>query len=169
MINKGEDATVILERFFEDPEKWNRLPESTRLNMAIASMKAMQYSKADEILQTLPDNKDTHKPKLYAAAQNGRYQDVMEEINQDSPLNEVLVLLAAKNNNLAWELSRHLGDSAVECYVKAIAANRLDKYLEAEAFLEQAFELDPSLIDIAKVDGDIIDLLDETDTSSINE
>ena len=94
---------------------------------------------------------------------------MLEEINQDSPLNEVLILLAAKNNNLAWELSRHLGESAVEYYVRAIAANRLDKYIEAESFLEKAFELDPSLIDIAKVDGDIIDLLDETDTSNINE
>lgn len=169
MINKGEDATTVLERFFEDPEKWSRLPESTRLNMAIANMQAMQFEKAEEILETLPDNEYTHKAKMYSAAQNGRYQEVLEEINQDSPLNEVLILLAAKNNNLAWELSRHLGESAVEYYVRAIAANRLDKYIEAESFLEKAFELDPSLIDIAKVDGDIIDLLDETDTSNINE
>lgn len=169
MINKGEDATVILERFFENPEKWDRLPESTRLNMGIACMKAMQFSKADEILQTLPENALTHKPKMYAAAQNGRWEEVLEEINMDSPLNEVLVLLQAKNNNLAWELSRHLGESAVEYYVRAIAANRLDKYMEAEAFLEKAFELDPSLYDVAKVDGDVIDLLDATDTSNLNE
>lgn len=169
MINKGEDATVILDRFFKDPAKWDRLPESTRLNMGIASMKAMQFSQADDILATLPDNKDTHKAKIYAAAQNGRYQDVKNEINQDSPLNEVLVLLAAKDNNLAWEMSKNLGDSAVECYVKAIAANRLDKYMEAMAFLEQAFELDPSLREIAKVDGDVIDLLDETDSNKTNE
>ncbi len=169
LINRGEDATAAFEAFYKTPEKWNRLPESTRLNMGIASMNAMRFAQADSILSTLPDTPDTHKAKIYAAAQNGRFQDVIEEINEDSPLNEVLVLLAAKNNTFAWEKARHLGDSAVELYVKAIASNRLDKYMEANAYLEQAFELDSSLREIAKVDGDVIDLLDETDRTKTNE
>lgn len=169
MINRGEDATPILQPFFEDQSKWNRLPESTRLDMAIANMNAMQYSQADEILQTLYDNNDTHKAKIYAAAQNGRYHDVIQEINEDSPLNEVLLLLATKNNAMAYEKSQKLGNSAVELYVKAIATNRLNNYEDATALLNQALELDPSLREIAKVDGDVIDLLEDNDRNNTNE
>lgn len=165
MINRGEDASELLEPFFTDPKRWTRLPESTRLNMGIANMEAMHYSRADSILSTLPDTPETHKAKIYAAAQNGRYMDVLEEINADSPLNEVLVLLASKNNNHAWEKAQKLGDSAVEQYVKAVAANRLDKYMEATVYLENAFALDPSLREVAKIDGDVIDLLEDNDTT----
>ncbi len=169
MLNRGEDPTPILEDFFVDPKKWNRLPESMRLNMGIASMAAMRYSQADSILSTLDDTPQTHKAKIYSAAQNGRYLDVVEEISEDSPLNEVLVLLAAKNNNFAWEKAKKLGDSAIEQYVKAIAANRLDKYLEAGVYLNNAIALDPSLREIAKIDGDVVDLLEETDITNSDE
>ena len=169
MINKGENAVPVLEPFFEDQSKWNRLPEATRLDMAIAYMKEMQYAKADEILETLYDNNETHKAKIYAAAQNGRYQDVIQEINEDSPLNEVLLLLATKNNHEAYEKSKGLGNSAVEMYVKAVAANRLNNYEEATVLLNKAFELDPSLRETAKVDGDVLDLLEDNDTNNTDE
>lgn len=169
MINKGEDAVPVLQPFFEDQSKWNRLPEATRLDMAIACMKNMQYAEADEILETLYDNKDTHKAKIYAAAQNGRYQDVIQEINEDSPLNEVLLLLATKNNNEAYVKSKNLGNSAIEYYVKAVAANRLNNYEEATVLLNKAFDLDPSLKETAKVDGDVLDLLEDNESNKTNE
>ena len=48
-----------------------------------------------------------------------------------------------------------------EYYIKAIAANRLEKIGDAIMSIEQALELDPSLLEVAKVDGDIIDLRPE--------
>ena len=53
--------------------------------------------------------------------------------------------------------------------MKAVAANRLDKYIEAMVFLDNALALDPSLREIAKIDGDVVDLLDETGTTDTND
>jgi len=57
-----------------------------------------------------------------------------------------------------------LGDTAVEEYLKAVAANRLDMILPAIQHIERALELDPSLRDIAKIDGDTLDLLTDDDS-----
>lgn len=163
MLKRDESPYEVLLPFFKDPAKVSKLPLSTRVNMGIASMKDMNFSLADSVLRTVPDTPETHKAKIYAAAQNGRFNEVIEEINNDSPLNEVLLLLATKTNSLAWQKAKLLGDSPVEEYVKAVAANRLDNYLEAIVHLENALKLDPSLIEIAKIDGDVIDLLEDTD------
>ena len=169
MLERNEDPTAILEPFFANPDRWDRLPVSTRLNMGIASMGNMRFAHADSILSTIPDTPETHKAKIYCAAQNGRFYDVIEEINNDSPLNEEILLLAIKDNKRAWEKAQRLGDTAVEEYIKAVAANRLDKYLEATAHLEQALRLDPNLREVAKIDGDIVDLLDEQDLNDNND
>ncbi len=163
MLKRGENPKQILKPFFDDPKKWDKLPQSTRYNMGVACMDSMNYSLADSILSTVDDTEKTHKALIYCKALNGHYQDVMQEICEDSPLNEVLLLLAVKDNNNAAARARKLGNSAVEEYVKAIAANRLDDYLTAINHLENAFRLDPSLKEVAKVDGDVIDLLDEED------
>lgn len=78
-----------------------------------------------------------------------------------SSLNEVLMLLALKMNDEAWDKAEKLGESAKEEYIKAIAANRVDKVMPALSHLRKAIELDPSLLDIAKIDGDVLDLLQE--------
>ena len=76
--------------------------------------------------------------------------------------NEVLLLLCMKDNEKAWELSKQLtGGTAKEFYVKAVAANRTDRVGEAMIYMEQAFALDPDLEEIAKNDGDLLDLLPE--------
>ncbi|MDE6300319.1 MAG: carboxypeptidase-like regulatory domain-containing protein, partial [Muribaculaceae bacterium] len=61
MLDRGENPSEILEPFFVNPEKWERLPVSTRLNMGEASMMNMQFSRADSILSTIPDTPQTHK------------------------------------------------------------------------------------------------------------
>ena len=72
------------------------------------------------------------------------------------------MLLAMKKNKEAWEKASQLNTgSAREYYVKAIAANRMEKVGEALTYIEKALELDPSLLETARVDGDIIDLLPE--------
>lgn len=166
MLSRNENPTEILAPFFTDPKKWNKLPVSTRLNMGEACMMSQEFARADSILNTIPDTPETHKAIIYAAAQNGRFTDVIQEINEDSPLNEVILLLTIKENNRAYEKSQDLGNTAVEEYIKAVCANRLDKVNEAMAHLDEALRLDPSLLEVAKIDGDLIDLLDEQELNT---
>lgn len=160
MLRRGENPIEVLEPFFADPKKWYKLPTATRYNMGVAAMGANRYTLADSLLSDLPDNPQTHKAKIYNTALQGNYKEVISEISADSPLNEVLLLLAMKENQGAAFSAQSLGNSAVEEYVKAIAANRLDDYETATTHLNNALRLDPSLIEIAKVDGDVLDLLD---------
>ena len=82
-------------------------------------------------------------------------------MSEDSPINEVLLLLALKDNEQAWESAKKLGDSAIEQYIKATAANRVDEYSIALVYLENALHLNPSLRDVARVDGDMTELLED--------
>ncbi|MDE6403520.1 MAG: hypothetical protein K2K86_06905, partial [Muribaculaceae bacterium] len=169
MLERNENPIEILNPFFVDVKKWKKYPVSTRLNMGTACLNNMEFARADSIISTLPDTDDTHKAIIYAAAQNGRFNDVIQEIEEDSPMNEVLLLLAIKENKRAWDKAQKLGGSAVEQYIKAIAANRVDKSIEAYSYLENALKLDPSLLEVAKIDGDVLDLLDEQNLNETNE
>lgn len=132
-------------------------------------MAGNHFSYADSLLYTVPDEPRFHKAKIYCAALNGRYSSVLQEIAQDSPLNETLMLLKLNDNNRAFEKASALGNSAEEEYAKAIAANRLANagpenaylYVEAGTHLANAIHLKPELLDIARIDGDVRDLLDE--------
>lgn len=90
----------------------------------------------------------------------------MQEISEDSPLNEVLLLLAIKDNDTAWEKAQKLDESAIEEYVKAVAANRVDNYVYATVHLKNALRLDPSLRDVARVDGDLTDIIEDIDSEN---
>ena len=172
MLKRGQNPIEVLQPFFSEPKRWYKLPLATRYNMGVAAMGAGRYTLADSILSELPDSPQTHKAKIYNTALKGNYREVISEISADSPLDEVLLLLAMKDNHGAAFSAKSLGNSAVEEYVKAIAANRLDDYVEATTHLNNALKLDPSLIEIAKIDGDVIDLLDDgqndDDTSASN-
>ncbi len=166
-LEKSDEA--VLEPFFADWNKVKKLPEEARYNMGVASMAGNHFSYADSLLYELPDTPEFHKAKIYSAALNGRYTTVLQEIAQESPFNEVLLLLALQDNNRAWEKAQGLGESAEEEYVKAIAANRMANtdlsyaylFVEASTHLANAIHQKPELIDIARIDGDICDLLDD--------
>ncbi len=159
LIDKGEPDLELLLPYLEMPE----LPDETRLNQVVAWLSAGRYAQADSLAFDLPDTGIYHKAKVYAAALNGRYNEVMQEISAESPFNEVLMLLAIKSNEQAWEKAKLLGNSAKEEYIKAVAANRVDEVVLALSYLESAFKKDPSLRDVASVDGDVLDLLQQED------
>lgn len=165
-INRGQPDVNLLENLLSTAR--HKVPDESRLNHGIALMSAGQYTKADSLLSLTPDTETYHKAKIYSAALNGRFHDVIEEISADSPFNEVLLLLTIKANDQAWEKARKLGTTAKEEYVKAIAANRLDLYMPAVTHLTNAFRLDPGLREIARVDGDVTDLLNDIDTPGDN-
>ncbi len=165
-LNQDKNPIDILEPFFTDKSKWNELPLSTRYNMGLCCLKAKNYSRADSLLKDLPDTSEFHTAKIYSTALNGKYRQVMTEICEDSPINEVVILLALKDNAQAWRRAQKLGNSANEEYIKAIAANRVDEYLLAVTHLGNALRQDPTLIEIAKIDGDINGILDDIDQNS---
>ena len=160
-INAGEPDVDLLEIFIANPKI--RIPDETRHNHAAALMADRQYMRADSLGQVLPEDPRYHKAKIYSRALSGNFMDVIQEVSADSPLNEVLLLLAIKANDQAWRKAQNLGETAREEYVKAVAANRVDAYLKAIDHLERAFELDPSLREVARVDGDLTDLMEDFD------
>lgn len=165
MLERKENPMNILEPFFSGEYKKRNKPNSAYYNMAVACLDSAQYSRADSILAYLPDE-EAIKAKAYCTALTGKTDDVMnviDIISEDSPLNEVLVLLKIKDNDSALRSLGKLGDSAVEEYVKATVYIR--KYNadptqfgygdKAEAHLKKALKLDPSLIETAKIDKDV--------------
>lgn len=158
-IQRGESSSEPLALLVAKAGK--RVPDEARATLSAAYLNEGNFAAADSLADMLPDTERFHKTKVYGKALNGKYLEVMQELSEESLFNEVLLLLAIKANDKAWEKAKMLGETAKEEYVKAIAANRIDDYMEAVNHLENAFSLDPSLREIAKVDGDIIDLLDE--------
>ncbi len=176
MIERKENPMQVLEPFFSGEFKKRNKPNSAYYNMAVACLDSAQYSRADSILAYLPDE-EAVKAKAYCTALTGKSDEIMEVmdiISEDSPLNEVLILLKIKDNDSALRSISKLGDSAVEEYVKATvyirkfnADNTQFGYADlAEVHLRKAFELDPSLIETAKIDKDVNGFLNELNLDS---
>ena len=157
LIEQGKPDAELLVPYLGMKE----IPDETRLNQVIAWLSVGKFVQADSLAAELPDTGAYHKAKVYSAALNGRYEEVIQEISAESPFNEVLMLLAIKANDQAWEKAKLLGNSARENYIKAVAANRVDEVVLALSYLESALKKDPSLRDIASIDGDVLDLLQE--------
>lgn len=154
---KNERADVsVLEPFVDA-----KAPVSVMVNQSIANLQEGQFLKADSIIRMLPDDAAFDELKSIVSVLNGNYQLGYDLYAKRGGLNEVLILLAMKRNQEAWDKAQQLPvDNALCLYVKAVAANRLDKVMEALMAIEQAFALDPSLRELAKVDGDVLDLLE---------
>lgn len=168
MLENGEDPTELLAPYFADHSQWRILPASTRHNYGLAALNNMKYSLADSLFSTINDDRpQIHKAKVYSRVIQGDFSaNIIDEVGKDSHLNRVLILLKQKRNNLAWQAAQQLGNSAVEEYVKAIAAHRLEDFSDYD-HLELALRKDPSLLDIAKVDGDVVDMLENLDIDDI--
>ena len=153
-INQGSPEDSILESFISKDA-----PEEVLTNQAVALLSNWKYEKADSVVSLIPDGVSSEYLKSVTRALNGNYEEALATFGQEGGINEVVLLLALKRNDEAWEKAQNLPETARSEYVKAIAANRLDKVMDAINHIEKAFELDPSLRDVAKVDADVMDLL----------
>lgn len=162
-LERGEPDPSILAPFVKPGAK--NIPPESRINQIAACLGDKQFRLADSIAADLPDTPEYHKAKIYVDVFNGRYSDAIGEIAAESPINEVVLLLALKSNDQAWRKAQMLGNSAEEEYLKAIAANRVDEYMSAMSHLETALRLNPELKEIAKIDGDLIELLEELEAT----
>lgn len=156
-IQKDAPDSRILEPFVS-----KSAPVELLSNQAITLLHEGKYTKADSVLTLVPEGAVSEDLQAIVQALAGYYKDAFEKVAATSPFNEVVMLLAMKRNEEAWEkISAMNVTTAREYYVKAIAANRLEKVGDAIMSIEKALELDPSLLETARVDGDIIDLLPE--------
>ncbi len=156
-IQKDLPDSKILESFIS-----KSAPVELLSNQAIALLNEGKYTRADSVLSLAPQEAVSEDLKAIVQAMAGYYDDAFDKVASTSPFNEVVMLLAMKKNQEAWDkLSQMHITKAREYYVKAIAANRLEKIGDAIMSIETALSLDPSLLETAKVDGDIIDLLPE--------
>ncbi len=160
LLNKGEADDTLLEQYFADESRRQKLPGDVVLNQVLSLLENKKYAEAYDLVELLPESEeDYRKAQAYAEIYNGHFESAASKVAKESPLNEVLVLLCLKSNDVAWMKAQKLGNSAEEEYVKAIAAERVDEHDRATTHFRNALKLKPELIEIARVDGDVIDLL----------
>lgn len=170
-LSRGEADYELLGKMLRPGgnDKVKKIPDEARLNHIAACLASHHYLEADSLASLLPDTPRFHKAKIYTDVFNGRYENAMQEVAAESPINEVVILLALKANDQAWKKASKLGSSAEEEYLKAVAANRVDEYMAAVSHLENALRLKPELEEIAKIDGDLIDLMEEREEEEENQ
>lgn len=155
-IRQGRSNIDILKPFI----KGDNIPEEVLTNQIIATLDKWQYSTADSLASLMPESETAEYVKSITRLMNGNYQEALSQFEGEGGLNEVLILLAMKRNDEAWEKAQELpDDSARVLYVKAIITNRLDMVVEAIDYIETALDMDPSLREIAEIDADVKDLL----------
>lgn len=130
-------------------------------NQAVSLLSEGKFERADSIVSFMPQQENVKLLRAVTSALNGDYEKSFDEISAAGGINEVVLLLAMKRNQQAWEKAKELPDDSAKAeYLKAIAANRLDKVMEAITHIENAMAMDPSLREIAQIDGDVLDLLE---------
>lgn len=154
-LRKGKADASILEKFINTES-----PQPVIYNQVLSLLKERRLVEAYDLLGLLKNDDRSDYLKAVVEALNGDYEMSFGPIASYSDFNEVLMLLAMKNNDDAWAKAKRLNSgTAKEFYIKAVAANRTENVVEAMAYMEQAFALDPSLKEVAKIDGDLLDLL----------
>lgn len=135
-------------------------PAEVNTNQVIALLNAGLFTEADSVAQFIEDNSETHTMLAVNSVLNGRFDNNFATVAKTGKQNEVVMLLAMKRNEEALRLSKQLPDDvALTHYLRAICLNRANDPVEAYKELKKSFEMDPSLKDTAKVDGDVNDLL----------
>lgn len=157
-IKQDAPELELLEKFAGE-----KAPYAVNLNHMIALLHHGRFSTADTLVVNLdPAQPQTRMVKAISDAYNGHYKEAYPVIAETGLRNEVLMLLAMKHNKEALELAQKLPDDVADHhYIRAICLNRLERSIEAEAELKTAIKMNPSLLKIAEIDGDINSLLEE--------
>lgn len=145
----------ILEPFIN-----KKAPQAVIMNQILTLLQKRLYTRANELIEMVPLTPESEELHGIVGIFNGNFEIAYESIAAKGGLNEVLLLLAMKRNEEAFQKAEKLPSGiAINEYVKAVAANRLDKVGNAIMYLENAIMLDPHLREVASIDGDVNDLL----------
>lgn len=157
-------------------------PEAVVANQMIMYVMINNFRKAGQLTNILPDNDRNRLVRAYALCLGGYYKggntpeqrrrarEVFETVSESSPLNKVVLCLAMNTktyDSLAEEAMSALpGDSALTDYLWAVIYGRKGARTQdfmddmaSEDYLVACFHKDPSYIDIAAGDGDIVETI----------
>lgn len=164
LIAREKPDINLLKPFVND-----KAPEEVLSNHVAALLADRQFARTDSVAGLMPDSRRKDDIRALARAFNGSYREAYNRFASQGGINEVVLLLALKRNGEAFEKAQELPDSAKAYYLRAIGANRLDMVTEAVAFLKQAIAHDPELKKIARIDGDVTDLMGQLDKQNKDE
>ena len=156
LIDRKEPDVTLLEPFIT-----NKAPQELLCNHIIALLNEKDYVHADSIASMLTNGPVTADVKALTGAFNGNFRMAYDHFASRGGANEVVLLLALKRNEEAFNKTDELPDGALTYYLRAVAANRLDKITDAFANLKKAFAADPKLKEVARTDGDVADILQQ--------
>ncbi len=157
-------------------------PEAVVANQMIMYVMTNNFRKAGQLTNILPDNDRNRLVRAYALCLGGYYKggntpdqrrrarEVFETVSESSPLNKVVLCLAMNTktyDSLAEDAMSALpGDSALTDYLWAVIYGRKGARTQdfmddmaSEDYLVACFHKDPSYIDIAAGDGDIVETI----------
>lgn len=165
MVAANDLAALLINRRMADsdllrPFVGKEAPSVVNTNQMIALLNAGLFTAADSLSAFVPDNEHTHMLLAVNAVLNGRFEGHYETIARTGLRNQLVVLLAMKRNEEALKVSRQLpDDEALTHYLRAVCLNRLEQMSDAYDELTKAIQMDPSLKQVAHTDGDVNDLL----------
>lgn len=148
------------------PSLGKNAPEPVIYNQALMALGAREVAMADSLARLLPTNDATVYLKSISAALAGDYDTAYPMIAERGGLNEILLLLCMERNATAMSKCNEMvtypeySQNAKFWYVHAICANRTDDIFTAMISLESALMLDPDLEEIARLDSDMMDVID---------
>ena len=122
LIERKEPDVSLLEPFITD-----KAPQELLCNQIIALLNEKEYVRADSIASILTDSQLTADVKALTGAFNGNFRMAYDRFASRGGINEVVLLLALKRNEEAYDKTDELPDEALAYYLRAVAANRLDK------------------------------------------
>ena len=156
LIGRKEPDAALLKPFVNE-----QAPEEVLYNHIIGLLHEREYTQVDSVVSLLPQTDLTEDIRALSAAYNGKYQEAYDYFAPQGGSNEVVLLLALKRNEEAFEKAELLPDNALAYYLRATAANRLEKLTETFAYLKKAIAEDPQYKEIARTDGDLIEVLQQ--------
>ncbi len=141
-------------------------PLEIKYNQALMALKDGDVDMADSLIRYIPSESRTYYLKSIVNTLNGNYEEAYPYIASMGGLNEVLLLLCmGRNKDADAKVSKLLEDEANWAdariwYIKAVCANRLDQLNYAMDALMQAITIDPKLEEIARLDSDVMDIIE---------
>ncbi|MGN0191341.1 MAG: carboxypeptidase-like regulatory domain-containing protein [Candidatus Cryptobacteroides sp.] len=141
-------------------------PFEVTFNHALACLASGEVKVADSLVQNLPADPRIDLLQAVIDVENGYFEKAYPMFASMGGLNEVLLLMCLKRDKEAYEAASRLLEDPVNkqdpqvWYVLAACANRLDDLGTAMDALQCAVNLNPRLKEIARVDSDVMDIMD---------
>ena len=148
------------------PSLGKKAPLEVIYNQTLMALGARETKMADSLSRLLPEDETTAYLKSITAALAGDFEGAYPMFASQGGLNEILLLLCMERNKPAWDKCNKLQtqpeyiNNAKFWYIHALCANRMDDIFTAMTSLDLALRIDPDLEDTAKMDGDMMDVID---------